>query len=40
MKKLFEIPELEIVVFNVDIVTTDHDSLGDADVDFNFDDLE
>ena len=38
MKKFFENPEVEIVVFNTEIVTTDQDSIGDVVVDW--DDLD
>ena len=39
MKKLFEAPEMQIVTFENEILTKDP-SIGDGDVDFNFDDLQ
>ncbi len=41
MKKSFETPELEIVTYRKkEIVTTDHDSIGDGDVNVGWDDLD
>ena len=40
MKKLFETPEVEIVSFENEIVTTNHDSIGDGDVNVGWDDLD
>ena len=39
MKKVFETPELQIVTFEYAILTKDP-SVGDGDVDFDFNDLE
>ena len=39
MKK-FENPEIEIIKFDVDVVTTDHGSIGDGDVNIGWDDLD
>ena len=39
MKK-FETPEVEIIKFETDVLTTDHDSIGDGDVNIGWDDLD
>ena len=41
MKKEFESPSLEIVLYtDIEISTTDHDSIGDGDVNIGWDDLD
>ena len=41
MKRVFEVPIVEIIDFaSAEILTTDHDSIGDGDINKNFDELE
>lgn len=40
MKLLFNVPEIEIIPFTAEVLTVDHNSLGDGDVNVRWDDLE
>ena len=40
MKKIFETPVLELISFENEILTTDHDSIGDGDVNVGWDGLD
>lgn len=40
MKKVFESPVLELIRFDAEVLTVDHQSEGDGDVNKNWDEIE
>lgn len=40
MKSLFNVPEIEIIAFDAAILTVDHQSEGDGDVNIGWNDLD
>ena len=40
MKRLFEIPDFEIIVFNTVVTTGEHDTMSSGDVSVNWNDLD